>query len=948
MKHIRTVLKSVQLFLLMSVWACAPSASDEGWPEISRETKPWTRWWWHGNALTKEGITAEMEAYKRAGIGGLEITPIYGVYGEEQNFINFLAPEFMELLMHVFREAERLDIGIDMATGTGWPFGGPWVDNVDACKAIRYKVYEVKGGSALGERIMYEQEPYIRLVGNNIYKPQEGAAPTRVFDTSNTKVSDVLDPVSDNKNLQVLAIDQIQFKKPLKLVCLIGYSDNGDKIDLTSKVDSGGVLDWTAPAGQWKLYAVFEGFHGKMVERAGPGGEGNVIDHFSDSALFNYLSVFDKAFTGHDMSTLRAFFNDSYEVDDARGAADFTPALFQEFEKRRGYDLRDHLPALFGHDQEENNHRVLCDYRETLSDLLLEKFTERWRDWAHRHNALVRNQAHGAPSNILDLYAAVDIPEIEGIEPLRIKMASSSGNVSGKRLVSAEAATWLNEHFESSLGDIRQALDNFMLHGVNHIVYHGTCYSPPGEAWPGRLFYAAVHLNPRNPQWKDFHALNGYVARCQSFLQRTSADNDVLLYLPIYDRFSAPGPKMVEHFDGIGGFSGSSLEAVAQQLLESGFGFDYVSDKQLLGSVATNGTVKTQGNAVYKVIVVPACNYMPIATARKLQAFADEGVRIVFAGAVPRSVNGYHDLENAAKEFESVVRSLESMSVISNNLESSLADSKVYPEPMVRRGMQVLRKKKDNGDVVYFIKNVTGKYFEGWAPFAKAMDAATLYDPYTGRYGKARTRKSDSGTDIFIQLEVGETLIIASGSSSPEEFPYREQGSQPISLQGQWKISFESGGPVLPDPFESDSLVYWTDMDAAGYRDFSGTATYSLSFDRPEVQAGRWLLRLDSVRSSAELVLNGELLGTVIGPAYVVEFDGELLKENNVLEIKVANLMANRIAYMDRSGIFWKKFYNINFAARRRENAKNNIFDASHWTPRPSGVKGKVTLTALK
>src|SRR5690606_1570231 len=125
----------------------------------------------------------------------------------------------------------------------------------------------------------------------------------------------------------------------------------------------------------------------------------------------------------------------------------------------------------------------------TLSDLLLEKFTERWRDWAHRHNALVRNQAHGAPSNILDLYAAVDIPEIEGIEPLRIKMASSSGNVSGKRLVSAEAATWLNEHFESSLGDIRQALDNFMLHGVNHIVYHGTCYSPPGEAWPGRLFY---------------------------------------------------------------------------------------------------------------------------------------------------------------------------------------------------------------------------------------------------------------------------------------------------------------------------------------------------------------------------------------------------------------------------------------------------------------------------
>src|SRR5690606_30528411 len=114
------------IFFLFAISCSKParvSEEKQGWPPISHETKPWTRWWWHGNAVTMEGITAEMEAYKNAGIGGLEITPIYGVYGKEEEFIDFLSPEWMELLVHVLNEAKRLDLGIDMATGTGWPFG---------------------------------------------------------------------------------------------------------------------------------------------------------------------------------------------------------------------------------------------------------------------------------------------------------------------------------------------------------------------------------------------------------------------------------------------------------------------------------------------------------------------------------------------------------------------------------------------------------------------------------------------------------------------------------------------------------------------------------------------------------------------------------------------------------------------------------------------------------
>lgn len=939
--------------VLPILFACSqPSHVTEplsGWPEASRQTKPWTRWWWHGNVVTKEGITAEMEAYQRAGIGGLEITPIYGVYGKEEKFVDFLSPEWVELLMHVLREAERLDMGIDMATGTGWPFGGPWVSDKDACKSLRYRVFEVKGGSRLGEKVEFIQQPYLRLVGNNIYTPGPGPGDvTRVFDTGTITIADVTDPVSRNGNLQQLAIDQVQFEKRLPLRCLMAYGSQGQTIDLTGRVDSTGNLQWTAPRGNWTLYGLFEGFHGKMVERAGPGGEGNVIDHFSDSALQNYLRPFDHAFEGRDIKPLRAFFNDSYEVDDARGAADFTPALFEEFNARRGYDLRNELPALLGKDTDDKNRRVLSDYRETLSDLLVEKFTEPWKAWAHSKDAIVRNQAHGSPSNILDLYAVVDIPEIEGVEPLRFKMASSSGNVSGKKLVSAEAATWLNEHFESSLGDIREALDNFMLHGVNHLVYHGTCYSPPGEPWPGHLFYAAVHLNPRNPQWEDFHVLNTYVTRCQSLLQSSVSDNDVLLYYPIYDRFAAPGPERVEHFDGIGGFKGSSFERVAEEMLVRGFGFDYISDKQLREAAVDQGNVKTTGNSLYRVVVVPSCEFMPIATLEKLHSLAKSGARVIFAGSTPGSVSGLHNLKANSERFASIVRSLKANTEITHDLETSLVKAGARREKFHDLGIQGLRKKIATGGSLYFLKNSGTQYYEGWLPLAVEMGDAVLYDPMSGSNGLARVRKGQSGSEVFVQMERSQTLLLATDDGAGSHFPYREKLAQPVALKGKWRVAFESGGPKLPAAFESDSLIYWTDLKDASYQNFSGRATYVLSFPRPGVKGRTWLLELESVKATAEVMVNGQSIGTLIGPVFQVVFADSLLKDDNMLEIKVSNLMANRIAYMDRNNIFWKKFYNINFAARRRENARNNVFDASGWQPKASGISGKITLTPLK
>ncbi len=649
--------------------ACTKHHSEKpGWPEEHVETRPWSRWWWHGNAVTEAGITAELEAYKRAGIGGLELTPIYGIYGYEDQFVEFLSPRWMELFTHTLREADRLDLGIDMATGTGWPFGGPWIKEADACKNMNYKQYTVQGGQRLKEKVEYIQESFVRAVGNSLYaalQNRQDSVKPRVYppglrlgsDPRHITADSLVEPIAANKGLQALALDQVKFRKRLALKALMAYGDGNSMIDLTRQVDSLGNLDWTAPAGTWTLYAVFEGWHGKMVERAGPGGEGNVIDHFSVNALNHYLAPFDSAFANYDITGLRAFFNDSYEVDDARGAADWTPALFDEFRKRRGYDLKEHLPALFGKDTDNNNARVLCDYRETISDLVLANFTKPWRLWAYGKSAMVRNQAHGAPANILDLYGEVDIPEIEGEDALRIRMASAAGNVTGKRLISSESATWLDEHFESNVGHIKEAVDQFFLNGVNHVFYHGTCYSPPGEPWPGRLFYAAVHVNPRNSEWDHFPALNTYITRTQAFLQQSTPDQDVLLYFPIYDRFSTPGKEMIEHFDGVDyrhQFDSTAFRDAAGRMLEHGFAFDYISDKQIARLMAADHELRTSGNSVYQVLVLPRARYMPIATLRKAVQLAAQGATVIAYGGMPENTAGFANQAANQQAFDSL------------------------------------------------------------------------------------------------------------------------------------------------------------------------------------------------------------------------------------------------------------------------------------------------------
>lgn len=928
---IKKILSLLVVVLCLSWGSGVIGAAETDWPPIaSPETKAWTRWWWLGSAITAADLTDQMEKYAAAGIGGLEITPIYGVRGGEAEFLDYLSPQWMDAFEHVLHEADRLGMQIDMSTGTGWPFGGQWVDADTACRNLEVATYEVAGGHRLEQPIRRIQRPMARAIGRRV------------------AIQDLKEPLRENADLQGLALEQVRFEKPLPLVALVAYGKDGQTINLTGRVNADGKLDWQAPDGAWTLYAVFLGWHGKMVERAGPGGEGDVIDHFSHEALAAYLKKFDDAIDGRDIKSFRAFFNDSYEVDDASGNSDATPQIFAEFERRRGYDLRDHLPALFGKASNDENARVLCDYRETISDLLLDEFTKPWTDWAHKHDALTRDQAHGSPASLLDLYAASDIPETEGTDRIQFITAASAAHVTGKKLTSAEAATWLNEHFLGTLAQTKSSVDNYFLGGVNHICYHGTCFSPASETWPGRLFYASVELQPTNSFWPHFHALNEYVARCQSFLQAGNPDSDVLVYYPISDEWARRGRTTLAHFNGEA--RGTSARRVGEQLLAAGYLFDFISDRQLQTVRVDGAIVGPPGPLRTRAIVVPPCDTMPIESLRKLAELAAAHAAIILPADWSPDVAGFAQLDQRraeARELVAKIRQAARPWSADANVAKTIGEV-VQPELLTAKGLAFQRRRHEDG-CTYFIVNTTGDSFDDWVNLREAT-SAVLFDPLSGNAGLALSRPASDRTQVRLQLAPGQSCLVQTyeRNVSGAAFPYAKPAGAPTNFAGPWKLTFVEGGPTLPQPINTAELKSWTELGGDDVKNFSGIGRYTRDFPKPTGDADAWLLDLGDVHESAEVRLNGESLCTLIATPYRVRIPAANFKATNTLEIDVANLMANRIADLDRRGVPWKKFYNVNFAPRRPENrGPGGLFDASKWKPLPSGLLGPVTLTPI-
>jgi hypothetical protein len=286
---------------------------------------------------------------------------------------------------------------------------------------------------------------------------------------------------------------------------------------------------------------------------------------------------------------------------------------------------------------------------------------------------------------------------------------------------------------------------------------------------------------------------------------------------------------------------------------------------------------------------------------------------------------------------------------MADDLEAMLEEAGIRRERMVDLGLLFARRADEIGRF-YFISNRGDRAIDGWVPLEMRSPGALIFEPMQGRRGAARIRQSESGSlEVYLQLASGESVIVAAAERPlPETFTHYRGDGPAIAIGGPWSVRFTSGGPAVPSPKTIDRLASWTTFGGDDVLRFSGTATYTAHFAKPAVAVPAWELDLGSVHESARVRLNGRDVGTLIAPPYRLVVENALLASDNVLEVSVTNLSANRIADLDRRGGGWKKFYNVNFPARLPANrGADGLFTASSWEPLESGLLGPVTLTPL-
>ncbi len=878
-------------------------------PAAFSTSKPWAYWWWPGSAVNEKSISYNLEAFAKQGFGGLHIIPIYGAKGYESQFLTYLSNEWKAKFAFTLKEAQRLHLGIDLTLGTGWPFGGPQITPLEAAKA--YQVFKIT--------------------------------------------------IPDGASLPV--IDNSLAKFPGSSLTAISIFENGKyKENLFELYKKNNLGSWHSKSDSTHVYLMYLTLTKQMVKRAAPGGEGLVMDHFNTDAFDAYKVPFTSLLK-KSHRPLRAIYNDSYEAFGANWTLDF----FEQFLQYNGYDLRAHLDVLYKSQADnETENQIWADYHRTISHLLMKNFTQPFASFAKEMGFLSRDQAHGSPGNLLDLYGAVDIPEAEffGSKPYKIpnyrvdpdydsltfgipdiralKLASSSANLLGKKLVSSETATWLGNHFKVSLSQVKPIIDEVFIGGVNHVFFHGATFSPQEVAWPGWLFYASTNFNPQSHFWEALPELNKYIETCQDLLQKNATDSDLLLYFPMEEIWHQRNGKgkihtLDLHANSRNWLKNTSFGKWAQLLQDRGYQTDYISD-ELLKSLKpnVNKTFTAQSGNIYKTLLIPPVNYLSYSTLEILADWVKKGYPVYFLEKLPEKNILWNETDEQKASWNTLRDQLV-MNVLSDPRDV-LAKRAVSKEEMSELGLSFIRK-KENGSYAYFVSNLSDTFHEGFVNFARKSNAYTYLNPLTGKVGEF---PMDKIKGALIQLQPGESLIIRplkakkvkkiGGAIEPSLTTF-------LSPSSKIKIDFVKGAPELPKSLSLDSLDFWT-KDSSTHR-FWGTGKYSFDFDLNSNELlNAKVLHLDQLKDWAQVSINGKLIGKIWSIPFQLNIPNGTLKEHNHIEIQVTNLSANRIRDLDRKGVVWKKFHEINFV-----DIRYKPFDASNWSIDTSGLKGKIYFT---
>ncbi|MES2112789.1 MAG: glycosyl hydrolase [Bacteroidota bacterium] len=879
--------------------------------------KPRVYWWWLFNRVTKEGIKRDLEQFKAKGISGVNLICTGGYAGKAPlPGVKFLGDEWRELFRYAIKEAKRLHMEIGFNLAGGWTMMGPSVTQDDAMKKVVSAELKVTGPVKFSGTL-----PQAEKVEGYYHDIMVQAFPA---------------PDSSIKQI-----------------------NPNDIIDLTAKLDAKGHLDWDVPSGKWVILrsgytltgATWSKWHAYPEGDTFEGGEGYEIDYLSRSALDNYFAhlgklVIDEAEKAG--GRLDYLWSDSWEA----GKLTWTQDFANQFTRFRGYDLRNYMPVLAGYNviNADVSERFRNDFDRTIQDCIAENFYGHFEDLCHQHGMKVGNEAGGPndipPQDVLKNFSHSDIlagefwvnghyksPDGYNKDPmqrLNLKQTASAAHVYGKQQAEAESFTQQEQdrtHWSLGPSDLKPYANQAFCEGINRLMLHQATCQPPSDGKPGYEFCAGQHFTPNITWWEQSTAFFTYLSRCQYMLQQGKFVADVCFYLGERPPLLAP-PKY--NIPSLG----------------PGYDCDYSNPDVLLNRMSVkNGRIILPDGMSYRLLVLQNCvsplpevakqvgnyqslqispipsNAMSVAVIKKLREMITMGATVV--GSPP----------DVSAELKNYPECDEQARLVAKEIWGDL-DGKTRTERRLGKGRIIWGKTpaeilaadgiipdfsfpgqaddpgpfdyihRTSGDAeIYFVINRTNKHQARDFTFRVSGKQPEIWDAVSGKTIKAQDFHSTGNSTVLpIELDAFGSYFIVFRKPGAQNAKITAKGNFPRltevqALNGPWNTRFDPtwGGPVKTTFSE---LTSWTNRPEEGIKYYSGTATYTKTFDlakRHGKKAERLFLDLGSVRNVAEVRLNGKKLGILWCAPWRVEITGAVRPSGNKLEVDVINLWANRV-----------------------------------------------------
>lgn len=762
----------VCLAILLSLCCSALPAHadklDQAFKTPPASASPWVYWFWLNGNITREGITADLEAMKRVGIGGVLIMEVD--QGAPVGPVGFMSPQWRELFHHAVSEAGRLGLEINMNNDAGWNgSGGPWITPELSMQKVVWSETEV-----VGPRHFEDTLPHPETIAGFYRDIEILAFPTpgsyRIPDIA-VKAAYQVGAVGPSPQVKI---------SPDMLI------DPKAIVAVTARMAGDGSITWDVPAGKWTIMRFGHTSTGVVNAPAPASGRGLECDKLStEGADANFDGMMAKLVADQIPAKDRglvATHVDSWE----NGSQNWTARMPAEFLARRGYEIRPFLPVMTGRvvASPEISDRFLWDLRRTVSELVVQNYAGRIRDLAHQNGLRFTTEAYGGPCDDIPYGGQADEPMGEfwmgggAIETCR-GMASSS-HVYGKPVTGAESFTaGSDERWRQYPASIKALGDRAFCEGINRFVFHRYAMQPwVDDRRPGMTMGPwGLHYERTNTWWNETPGWHTYLARCQYMLRQGKYAADIC-----YLQAEAPPQAFNGH-------------------KPAGYAWDECSAEVVLTRMSVkNGCIVLPDGMTYRVLVLSDSRYMTPRLLRKISELVKAGATVI--GPRPLKSPSLQDYpacdEEAFRLADELWGDCDGITVTEHRYgmgrviwgvapEKVLAGSGARPDFASSQRLNWIHRHVGGTDI-YFFANPRASSVSASCTFRVSGKQPELWWPESGRIERAPVfRQTKGGMSVFVPLGPSGSVFVVFRTSVTKSDPViqvKHNGATVLSLAG--------------------------------------------------------------------------------------------------------------------------------------------------------------------